>query len=262
MSLNILNNFINIDSYPIDNVEFIESCKNSFFKNGVLAIPNFINDESIKKFCIEAEKNKYKAYFTKNTHNVFLTPIDNNLPKEHIYNFQLSSSKGCITTDQIPKSSGLKIIYNSVIFKNFISKIVCEKKLYEYADPLSSINIHYANKGQELGWHFDNSNFAVTLLLQKPNNGGIFKYAKDVRNLNNKVNYEGIEKIIHGKVKPSILDIKPGTLVLFRGKNSMHKVTPTIGDKTRFLVVFAYNSKPGISLSKSAQKTFFGRIAS
>ena len=71
--------------------------------------------------------------------------------------------------------------------KNFISKIVCEKKLYEYADPLSSINIHYANKGQELGWHFDNSNFAVTLLLQKPNNGGIFKYAKDVRNLNNKM---------------------------------------------------------------------------
>ena len=64
-----------------------------------------------------------------------------------------------------------------------------------------------------------------------------------------------------GALKPSILEIEPGTLVLFKGKNSMHRVTPTIGDLTRYLVVFAYNSKPGVSLSKSAQKTFYGRIA-
>ncbi len=262
MTSNNLNNFINIHTHPINHNNFIQFCKKSFLDNGVLTIPNFINDESIKNFCREADSNKDKAFFTKNTHNVFLTPNNNNFSEDHIYNFQISSSKGCITTDQIPKSSGLKIIYKSLIFKNFISKIVGEKKLYEYADPLSSINIHYAKEGQELGWHFDNSNFAVTLLLQKPNEGGIFEYAKDVRYLNNKeVNFEGIEKIIHGEIKPSVLDIQPGTLVLFRGKNSMHKVTPTIGDKTRYLVVFAYNSKPGISLSKSAQKTFYGREA-
>ena len=37
---------------------------------------------------------------------------------------------------------------------------------YPYEDPLSSINIHYASEGQELGWHFDNSSFAITLLLE------------------------------------------------------------------------------------------------
>ena len=69
------------------------------------------------------------------------------------------------------------------------------------------------------------------------------------------------EKIVSGRSKPSVLDIEPGTLVLFRGKNSMHRVTPTVGDITRYLVVFAYNAKPGVSLSKSAQKTFYGRVA-
>ena len=49
--------------------------------------------------------------------------------------------------------------------------------------------------------------------------------------------------------------------MLFRGKNSMHRVTPTIGNLTRMLVVFAYNAKPGISLSKTAQKTFYGKTS-
>ena len=73
--------------------------------------------------------------------------------------------------------------------------------------------------------------------------------------------FEKVERIVEGALKPSILEIQPGTLVLFKGKNSMHRVTPTIGDLTRYLVVFANNSKPGVSLSKSAQKIFFGRTA-
>jgi len=49
---------------------------------------------------------------------------------------------------------------------------VGEQALFEYADPLSSINVHYAGEGQELNWHFDNSEFAITLLLQAPLAGG------------------------------------------------------------------------------------------
>jgi len=40
----------------------------------------------------------------------------------------------------------------------------------------------------------------------------------------------------------------------------MHRVTPTEGDKTRMLVVLAYNTEPNISLSESARMTFFGRL--
>ena len=51
-----------------------------------------------------------------------------------------------------------------------------------------------------------------------------------------------------------------GTLALFRGLNSLHRVTPTIGNKTRILVVLAYNNKADVSLSESARMTFFGRL--
>ena len=51
-----------------------------------------------------------------------------------------------------------------------------------------------------------------------------------------------------------------GALVLFRGRNALHRVTPVEGERTRMLVVLAYNAKPGISLSESARMTFYGRL--
>jgi len=133
--------------------------------------------------------------------------------------------------------------------------------LHEYADPLSSINLHYAGEGQELGWHFDNSSFAITLMIQGPKGGGEFQYVKDVRDADaGEMNFGLSGQVLDGQVAPDRLAIDPGALVLFRGKNSMHCVTPTIGDRTRILVVLAYNTEPGVSLSESARMTFYGRL--
>jgi len=258
----LLNDLIDIKSCPIEDKEFVASSKKKLEENGALTISNFLTTKVLLGLVEEAKSCKHLAFYTKSTHNVYLTPKNKDFGDNHIFNKQIISSKGCITTDQIPEKSPLKKIYKSDVFKNFIATLVGEKYLYEYEDPLSSINVHYASEGQELGWHFDNSSFAVTLLLQKPKGGGVFEYVKDVRDSERgDFAFEKVERIVEGSLKPSVLGIEPGTLVLFKGKNSMHRVTPTVGDLTRYLVVFAYNSKPGVSLSKSAQKTFYGRTA-
>ena len=56
------------------------------------------------------------------------------------------------------------------------------------------------------------------------------------------------------------MDAEAGTLVFFRGRNSMHRVAPNEGERTRMLAVLAYNSEPGVSLSESARMTFYGRL--
>ena len=127
---------------------------------------------------------------------------------------------------------------------------------------MSGINIHYASEGEELGWHFDNSSFAITLLLQAPKDGGIFQYVSNVRNINSdEMNFDGVEAVLNDKVPVKTLYMEEGTLVLFRGLNSLHRVTPTIGNRTRILVVLAYNNKAGVSLSETARTTFFGRLS-
>jgi predicted 2-oxoglutarate/Fe(II)-dependent dioxygenase YbiX len=152
-------------------------------------------------------------------------------------------------------------LYDSDEFRGFLCSVLEEKALYKYDDNLSSINIHYANDGQELGWHFDNSSFAITLLIQKPEAGGEFEYIRDFRNSkNNDNNYDQVLDLINGQSKPKKLNMENGSLVLFRGKDAIHRVTPTIGGRTRILSVLAYNASAGVKLSESARMTFFGKL--
>ena len=122
--------------------------------------------------------------------------------------------------------------------------------------------MHYAHDGQELGWRFDNSSFAITLLLQAPEAGGRFEYMKDLRDAEaGDLNFAGVADLLDGKTTPDSLAITPGSLVLFRGRNAIHRVTPTKGQTPRYLVVLAYNDAPDIALSEAARMTFFGRLA-
>ena len=76
------------------------------------------------------------------------------------------------------------------------------------------------------------------------------------------MNFDVVDKVLDGEIKPQKLSMDAGALVLFRGRNSMHRVTPNESDLTRMLVVLAYNSKPGVALSESARMTFYGRLGS
>ena len=252
---------IDMSTCPIGDDAFIATCRDQLDRDGVITIPGFIRPEALAALVAEAEAEKPNAFFTTSMHNTYLTPARDDLPPTHVFNRQITSSKGCITTDQVPPGSALHTIHDSDTFRRFLAAIVGEDALYEYADPLSSINVHFADEGQELGWHFDNSSFAVTLLLQAPRDGGRFQYVRDLRDADaGDMNYQGVSDVLDGRTATCDLAISPGMLVLFRGRNSMHRVTPTIGPLTRILVVLAYNNVPGISLSEAARMTFFGRL--
>jgi hypothetical protein len=257
----LLADVVDLERYPLQCGELRAECKRTLDRDGVLVLPRFLSPSAIASVQNEGEDNRHLAHYTVDSHNIYLSPPDVDYPSDHPHNRQVSSSKGCITTDQIPAGSALRTLYDAPAFREFLCAVLDEAQLHEYADALSSINLHYASEGQELGWHFDNSSFAITLLIQSPEGGGVFEYAKDVRDADaGEMNYALAAKVLDGEVPPLTLQIDPGALVLFRGRNSMHRVTPVKGGRTRMLVVLAYNSKAGISLSESARMTFYGRL--
>ena len=257
-----LEDIVDLGRHPLDNEDFREACRNALDNDGVIFMHGFLKESAIESVRNEGIENQHLAYYTNSGHNIYLRPPDEDFPPHHPRNREVSSSKGCIQTDQIPKESALHILYESRRFRKFLCAVVGEKELHEYADPLSSINLHYASEGQELNWHYDNSSFAITLLIQKPERGGVFEYVRDVRDADaGEMNYELSGDILDGHVPTKMLEMNPGTLVLFRGRNSMHRVTPVEGNRTRMLVVLAYNTEPGIALPESARMTFFGRLS-
>lgn len=252
---------VDLHQFQLANADFRRHCRDALESSGCVLLSGFLKPEAVQSICQDALLNQHLAYFCRREHNVYLTPTDENYAADHPRNRCVVSSKGCITDDQIPRESVLRTLYGSTEFRDFLCTVIGENAMHEYADPLSSINIHYATAGQELGWHFDNSSFAITLLLQQPDKGGEFEYIRSLRYLpNGDVNFEGVREVLDGERAVQGIESEPGTLVLFRGGESIHRVTPVQGEKTRLLAVLAYNSKPGIALSESARMTFFGRL--
>ena len=163
-----VSDIINLPRHPIDDAGFRLRCKQRLDEHGVLTLPEFITPEALNKIAAESQARQDKAYFCKQSHSVYLGPDDDDFPAEHPKNRKVVSSKGCICDDDVSQESELRHLYDAAAFREFVMAVTGETALHPYADPLSSINIHYANHGEELGWHFDNSEFAITLLIAKP----------------------------------------------------------------------------------------------
>ncbi|WP_107852278.1 HalD/BesD family halogenase [Oceanimonas marisflavi] len=255
-----LRDIIDLQACPIDDPGFRNRCRQTLEQTGALVLTGFMKPAAVELVRQEGLAKQHLAYYTAKQHNVYLSESDPAFAGDHPRNASVTSSKGCITDDIVAQDSPLRTLYNAGVFRDFLGEVL-EETLYEYADPLSSINLHYASEGQELGWHFDNSSFATTLLIQKPAGGGVFEYVENLRDADNgDMNYDGVGRVLAGKVTPKQLSMEPGALVLFRGRNALHRVTPTEGDITRMLVVLAYNNQPGVALSENARMTFYGRL--
>ncbi len=256
-----LKDIVDLGRYPLTDQDFQAECKATLDRDGVLVLPGFLEKAAVAQVRDEALAHMDQAYFCAQKHNVYLSPPDPAFAEEHPRNRQVISSKGCITDDIVPAGSPLGCLYDSPDLRGFLCAVLGEAGLHAYADPLSSINVHYAKTGQELGWHFDNSSFATTLMIQEPAAGGTFEYVTDLRDADKgDLNFDGVAEVLDGRRPVKQLAMGPGALVLFRGRNALHRVAPVEGARTRILVVLAYNTKPGIVLSESARMTFYGRL--
>jgi len=257
-----LSQLINLATHPIHDTKYEQDCKQQFDKDGVLVLKQFLTPAALNAVLDEGKNKQHLAFYTNSGHNAYLTQTDSNFDDNHPRNQQVQSSKGCITDDQFALNSPLRALYNAQELRSFLAFVFGETTLHPYADPLSSINLHYASEGQELGWHFDNSSFAITLLIQSPTAGGQFEYVEKLRNSSQgDMNYSGVSQVLNGEIKGQSLAVGAGDLMMFRGRDALHRVTPTQGDTTRMLVVLAYNSEANVALSESARMTFFGRLS-
>ncbi|WP_108815147.1 HalD/BesD family halogenase [Loktanella sp. Alg231-35] len=256
-----ISDIINLQAFPLSEASFAGQCQQALDQTGVLVLPDFIQPLALATMKAESQAGLDNAYFCAQSHSVYLTPNDPTYAADHPANRQVTSSKGCICDDIVAANSPLRALYDSEDFRRFVCHVTGQAEVHPYADPLSSINIHYAKRGQELGWHFDNSSFAITLLIEKPDAGSRFEYIKDLRDADaGEMNFPGVASLLDGRSPAEVLTMEPGTLVLFRGRNSIHRVSPNESDKTRMLAVLAYNAEPGVALSENARMTFYGRL--
>lgn len=143
--------------------------------------------------------------------------------------------------------------------QRFIAAIVGAPKLYPSADPYQPVNVLCHGDGDRSAWHFDSDNaFTITLMLQAPESGGHFEIVPNIRS-DEDPNTEALSRVLLGdRTKVVSLERREGALVIFRGCNSAHRVTPIAGGRLRQMCVMVYELKPGIVGDPVVNETVYG----
>ena len=259
---------VDLDRYPIDQLDsergqaLVRACREELADTGVCNLEGFITPGAVAAMVELAGQLEDQAWASDRTHTIYFEKLDETVPAEHPRAHQVRSAKHGIAYDQIPVDAPMRRLYESDDLTSFIATVLGKPVLYRSADPLDALQVTTFRPGEELGWHFDRSEFSMTVMYQQADQGGDFEYVPGLRSDDGE-NYEGVQQVLQGdrsglKVLPSA----PGTLAFFRGEYALHQVTPVEGGTRRINSVLTYGERPDMKLNDLTSELFYGRTSS
>lgn len=261
-----MQDLIDLDRYPLDRpnsrdwVDLVKDCKMKLARDGLFNLPGFVHRDAVAKAAGELipvlEDN---AFTHARRHNIYFKKEIEGLPAHHPVLAEFETSNRTICADQMDGAAVIRL-YEWGPFAQFVAAVVGKSDLFTMEDPLARVNVMAYSEGQALNWHFDRSEFTTTLLLQAPRAGGEFEYDQDLRS-DADANYDGVADLLEGRRTPVRMVLEPGTLNIFKGKNTAHRVTPVMGDLDRIIAVFSYYERPGVQFTDEERIGFYGRAA-
>ena len=256
-------NMVNLAEYPIVDLEsadgavFARRCREEYLQTGLCMLEGFILPNALKTLAEEAAGFSSDAYFCKSSHNAYLTTNDS-VVADDVASRQEQTFVGSVPYDRIDPESQLNGLYQWDPLKNFIGQVLGKETLHRFADPFGACSINVFVDGGEHGWHFDESEFTVTLMLQPPEVGGVFEYVPLIRGRDDEKKI--IADLLDGKRDGVVeLPFSPGTLLIFGGNQTIHRVTRVQGERPRLVPVLCFGETPGQVNSESVRELFWGR---
>ena len=256
---------INLEQYPILELDapaaktLIAKCSHELSKTGKCSLKQFLKPEIAAKLAAELKPALEDAYVQVMQHNVYFKTDNETLPEKHPARHPITTSQNALAYDRVPADAGIRAIYNWKPLRDFIAQVVGLQTLYLHEDSMAPLNIMMLKDGDQLGWHYDRADFVTTLLLQAPETGGRFEYIPHLRSAEDE-NYAGLSALLADTHSEKIsLASEAGTLTLFQGIFSPHRVTQVSGATPRITSVLSYTKQPGVVFSESARKQFYGR---
>lgn len=226
---------------------------------GFFNLEGFLRPEALTICVAEVEPLMARASFRHaQRHNVYFTPEDPPLPAGHGALARATTSNLAVTGDQL-SGTAIRRVYEWNPLRALLAEVFDKPNLYRMADPLACLNVMGYGVEDGIGWHFDRAEFTVTLLLQAPEAGGVFEYRRNLRTAE-QPNYDRVARLLAGE-DPEVraLAVLPGTLNVFAGYRSPHRVTPISGDRMRLIAVLSFTEQDEVRFSAEDRRQFYGR---
>ncbi len=256
---------IDVARYPIDNPQnrvrasLVESCRRQLEKTGCARLRAFINPEALVAMRGEVDERLSLVDKTTDWQNPYLSDDDETLPSDHpVRRFQ-HRKNAFLCRDRFSAVDWVDRLFLRMELLEFIRDCLNMRHLYHYADPMSGYLINIQEEGETFPWHFDTNEFTVSVMLRKPEGGGVFEYAPAIRNPRSE-NYAAVAAVMDGGREHILaLPLEPGDLQIFKGRYSLHRVTAVEGPRRRYTAIFGYSEKPDVISKASRKLKLFGR---
>lgn len=262
-----MRSLIDLNTYPLDAPgthrwhRLVEEARADLTRDGVFSLPDFIRADALAPLLAHIKPRlQSEAFRHARRHTIYFRDDMPGLPDTHPARTPLETVIHTLCSDQL-RDTGLWPLYHEAGLRDFLAAVMGMPALYPMDDPLAGLNVMGYGAGDALNWHFDRSAFTTTLLLQEPESGGAFEYVRDLRS-DDSPNYDAVGALLDGALKPAVLPLSAGTLNVFKGQNTAHRVSPVEGSRARIICVLSYFDRPGVAFTETERLGFYGRTGS
>jgi hypothetical protein len=233
--------FIDTGAYPIDRLgpardAVIARTREALDRDGCAVLKGFVRAERIADLIDECDRVAVHGHRNFNHTNAYFTKDRPDLPASHPLRRFYDRSNAFVPADNLGPESILRAIYDWPAFAPFIQASLGEKRFFPYADPLADVIVNLAEAG------------------------GDFEYSPHLRSPTDE-NYAGVEAVLDGDQSlVRTLRLEPGDLQIFKGRYSLHRVTPLAGKRVRYVAIFSYVEEPGMVANPERARQLYGRV--
>jgi len=237
----------------------VDAARRQLHDRGAAELPAFVNPAGVAALVADANALAARAHASGGLGTAYLEFPDFSLPADHPRLHVADYRVRAVAYDLIPLDSPLRLLYEWDPLKDLIEGVLDRGPLHRYADPFGALNLAVMGEGDQLQWHFDQTDFVVSLAIQSAQAGGDFEVAARLRSETDE-RYDAVAAVLAGdRARVEVLPMKPGTLLIFEGRYSLHRVSPIAGDRFRHVGLLAYDTKPGTTGSDLLRADRYGR---
>jgi hypothetical protein len=262
-----LDHLIDLDRYPLDRpsspgyLAAVEAARDQLRADGCAVVADLLRPEAIVAVNDEIVQRKHTTHYsTQNINPYFHVDANPVFPERHPVNTFIERSSGFIPGDSWESGCATDVLFRSAELTRFIADCLEVPQLHCYADPLAGLTANILDPGQQFTWHFDTNDFAVTVLVDEADEGGLFEYVPMIRTADDE-NFAAIQAVLEGGTSGvRTLTLRPGDMQIFRGRYSLHRVTRVArSSRSRHAAILAYTQEPNVIGRLERTLQLFGR---
>ncbi len=262
-----LESIVDLERYPLNQPgspawhALMDDIHAALEQDGCSVLQGFVRKGMLAGLAQEGRNAAPHAHYMTETVNAYNVNVDAEWDDSHPARITFERGNAFVARDLLPDAGMISRLYTSKTFQQFIATCFGVDAIHELADPLAGLCVNVLTNGKEHPWHFDTNEFTVSLLTQAAASGGVFEFCPNIREPGHE-NLQDVKAVLEGDAAHKVkrLTLRCGDLQLFRGRHSLHRVTPVAGDDERHTAIFAYTEKPGVIGNVERTRQLFGRV--